>query len=124
MTKRFVVQASYTTFLDATIEADTIEQAIDSGRQNVETLTSLLDARFVCGDAALFARFIEARRQLSWYRSDPSITWYPEAGAVDLGRDGQQRASPVCAELELRRAAGVCGISLHRAGAQAICHPA
>jgi tRNA dimethylallyltransferase len=25
-----------------------------------------------------------ARRQLSWYRSDQTITWYPEAGAVDL----------------------------------------
>jgi len=25
-----------------------------------------------------------ARRQMSWYRSDPSITWYPQAGAVDL----------------------------------------
>ena len=25
-----------------------------------------------------------ARRQLSWYRPDPTITWYPSAGAVDL----------------------------------------
>lgn len=25
-----------------------------------------------------------ARRQLSWYRNDPWITWYPEAAAVDL----------------------------------------
>jgi tRNA dimethylallyltransferase len=25
-----------------------------------------------------------ARRQVSWYRADPSITWYPEAAAVDL----------------------------------------
>ena len=28
MTKKFKVQASYTTFLDATVEADTIEQAL------------------------------------------------------------------------------------------------
>ena len=26
-----------------------------------------------------------ARRQLSWYRSDQTITWYPSAAAVDLG---------------------------------------
>ena len=32
MTKRFTVQASYTTFLDATVEADTIEQALDIAR--------------------------------------------------------------------------------------------
>ena len=25
-----------------------------------------------------------ARRQLSWYRPDPNITWYPSAAAVDL----------------------------------------
>ncbi len=25
-----------------------------------------------------------ARRQLSWYRADTTITWYPDAGAVDL----------------------------------------
>ncbi len=25
-----------------------------------------------------------ARRQLSWYRTDATITWYPDAGAVDL----------------------------------------
>ncbi|RLT36165.1 MAG: HD domain-containing protein [Chloroflexi bacterium] len=42
----------------------TVEQAIESGHQNVETLTSLLDARLVCGDAALYARFVEARRRL------------------------------------------------------------
>ena len=42
----------------------TVEQAVESARQNVETFTSLLDARFVCGDAALFARFEAGRRRL------------------------------------------------------------
>lgn len=32
MTKKFKVQASYTTFLDAVIEADTLEQALDIAR--------------------------------------------------------------------------------------------
>ncbi len=42
----------------------TVEQAVESGRANVETLTSLLDARLVSGDAELFERFIQARRKL------------------------------------------------------------
>jgi len=42
----------------------TVEQAVESGRANVETLTSLLDARLVAGDAELFERFIQARRKL------------------------------------------------------------
>ncbi|MBM4415860.1 MAG: hypothetical protein FJ035_06385, partial [Chloroflexi bacterium] len=41
-----------------------IEQTISAARQNIETLTSLLDARLVCGDAQLFERFTLARRKL------------------------------------------------------------
>jgi [protein-PII] uridylyltransferase len=41
-----------------------IEQAVGAARQNVETLTSLLDARLVAGDAQLFERFRAARRKL------------------------------------------------------------
>ncbi|MGE0135577.1 MAG: HD domain-containing protein [Dehalococcoidia bacterium] len=42
----------------------TTEQAIESARQNVETLTSLLDARLICGDSKLYEGFLEARRKL------------------------------------------------------------
>lgn len=41
-----------------------VEQAIESARQNVETLTSLLDARLIGGDEVLFERFLRARRKL------------------------------------------------------------
>jgi tRNA dimethylallyltransferase len=33
-----------------------------------------------------------ARRQLSWYRSDPTITWYPSPAAVDLDELGRYLA--------------------------------
>ena len=39
----------------------TVDEAIEAGRQNVETLTALLDARLVAGDGALFERFARAR---------------------------------------------------------------
>ncbi len=42
----------------------TPDQAIESARQNVETLTSLLDARLICGDQDLYDRFLRARRKL------------------------------------------------------------
>ncbi|HRC61819.1 MAG TPA: HD domain-containing protein [Dehalococcoidia bacterium] len=42
----------------------TPDQAIESARQNVETLTSLLDARLICGDARLYEGFLAARRRL------------------------------------------------------------
>lgn len=42
----------------------TTEQAIESARQNVETLTSLLDARLICGDARLYEGFLGARRKM------------------------------------------------------------
>ena len=41
-----------------------IDQAISAARENVETLTSLLDARLVAGDAHLFERYTHARRKL------------------------------------------------------------
>ena len=52
-----------------------VEQAVEAARQNIETLTSLLDARLVSGDADLFARFVEARnrlvkRRLGWLRQE------------------------------------------------------
>ena len=42
----------------------TVEDAIANAEANVETLTSLLDARLVAGDAALYERFLQARRRL------------------------------------------------------------
>lgn len=42
----------------------TVEQAIESARANVETLTSLLDARLIAGDATLYARFEDTRRRM------------------------------------------------------------
>lgn len=42
----------------------TPDQAIESARQNVETLTSLLDARLICGDGKLYEGFLGARRKL------------------------------------------------------------
>lgn len=41
-----------------------IDQAISAARENIETLTSLLDARLVAGDAQLFERYTQARRKL------------------------------------------------------------
>ena len=38
----------------------TVDQAMEAGRLNVETLTALIDARLVTGDAALFGRFARA----------------------------------------------------------------
>ncbi|MDB4959704.1 MAG: tRNA delta(2)-isopentenylpyrophosphate transferase [Myxococcales bacterium] len=35
-----------------------------------------------------------ARRQLSWYRSDPTITWYPAPSAVDLTELERYLAGP------------------------------
>jgi tRNA dimethylallyltransferase len=35
-----------------------------------------------------------ARRQLSWYRSDTTITWHPDATAVDLDELGRYLAGP------------------------------
>ncbi|MCY4639915.1 MAG: HD domain-containing protein [Chloroflexi bacterium] len=40
-----------------------VGQTVEAARQSVETATALLDARLVCGDARIFARFVEARRQ-------------------------------------------------------------
>src|SRR5690606_1354158 len=42
----------------------TVEQAVAVSRENIETLTALLDARFVAGDRSLYDRFVEARRKL------------------------------------------------------------
>ena len=42
-----------------------VEQAVAAGEANVETLTALLDARLVAGDAALFERFRAAQRGLA-----------------------------------------------------------
>jgi [protein-PII] uridylyltransferase len=52
-----------------------VEQAVTAAEANVETLTALLDARLVAGDAALFARFRSAqrglaRRQLRWLHAE------------------------------------------------------
>ena len=41
-----------------------MEQAVVAARENIETLTALLDARFVAGDRPLYERFVEARRKL------------------------------------------------------------
>src|SRR5262245_34630627 len=41
-----------------------IEQAIESAHANVETLTSLLDARLIAGDGAMYERFLAARRRM------------------------------------------------------------
>ncbi len=53
----------------------TVEQAMRAGAENVETLTALLDARLVAGDAELFERFLTARRKLArrqrgWLRDE------------------------------------------------------
>lgn len=42
----------------------TIADAIESARANVETYTSLLDARCIAGDLDTFTRFLEARRRM------------------------------------------------------------
>jgi [protein-PII] uridylyltransferase len=42
----------------------TVEDAVANAEANVETLTSLLDARLIAGDAALYERFLVARRRL------------------------------------------------------------
>ena len=42
----------------------TVEDAVANAEANVETLTSLLDARLIAGDAALYDRFVVARRRL------------------------------------------------------------
>ena len=42
-----------------------VDQALDAAMQSVETATALIDARLVAGNAALFARFLEARRALA-----------------------------------------------------------
>jgi [protein-PII] uridylyltransferase len=43
----------------------TVDHATEAGRANVETLTSLLDARLVCGDTDIYGRFLVARRRLA-----------------------------------------------------------
>ena len=40
-----------------------VAQVAGAARENVETLTALLDARLVSGDEAVYARFLEARRR-------------------------------------------------------------
>lgn len=42
----------------------TVEDAVANAEANVETLTSLLDARLIAGDTALYERFLVARRRL------------------------------------------------------------
>lgn len=42
----------------------TVEQAVEAAHANVETLTSLLDARLITGGAALYQRFVAARRRV------------------------------------------------------------
>ena len=39
-----------------------------------------------------------ARRQVSWYRSDATISWHPDPAAVDLDDVGRYLASPVRAD--------------------------
>src|SRR5690606_3180457 len=39
------------------------EQAAESAKQNLETLTALLDARLVAGDASLFEQFLGSRER-------------------------------------------------------------
>lgn len=80
----------------------TVEQAIESARANVETLTSLLDARLIAGDEALFARFDAARRRLvqgeqarmftalreRWQQLRDSEPWQLQSPDVKTGRGG------------------------------------
>ena len=79
-----------------------LQQVIPAARENIQTCTSLLDARLVAGDEALFGRFRNElrgfiRRRRSWLHEELAAgrdarirgePWQPQEPDVKTGRGG------------------------------------
>jgi [protein-PII] uridylyltransferase len=71
-----------------------VEQAVAAAEANVETLTALLDARLVAGDAALFERFRAAQRGLARRQRRWLAAELAERRRVRVAAEPWQLASP------------------------------